>query len=173
MNRPTVVVGKEQKEARWPPRPEAVRAGLGSVAGWAGLAFVLVGGLDFALTWYPFDFGNREWEFGTVTASLNGLPVPTIGLALLLIGALLLERRWWAGMASVAAFGLTLWVLAGAVLWITTVPLALQTVPVEVATGLKKAVVKSAFQTAIYPPVLAFLGWRAVGIVRGTIGSRR
>lgn len=173
MAKPTVVVGKEAKEVRWPPRPEQVRSGLGSVAGWSGLTFLLVGGWDFALTWYPLSFGNREWEFGTVTASLNGLPVPTMGLALLLVGALLLERRWWAGLVGLAAFGLMVWVLVGAVLWVTTVPLALRTAPPEVLLGLKKSIVKSALQCVAYPGILAFLGWRAVGTIRGTIGARR
>lgn len=173
MGKPTVVVGPQKKKEKWPPGPNAVRRGVGSAVGWTGLAFLLVGGFDFLLTWYPMDFGNREWEFGTVTASLNGLPVPTMGLALLLAGALLLERRWWAGVVGLAAFGACLWVLAAGVLWLTNVPLALETVPAEVETGLKKALVKSALQGVIYPPILAFLGWRAVGTIRGTIGSRR
>lgn len=173
MSRPTVVVGAEAKKGRWPPGTEQVRRGLGSITGWSGLAFLLIGGSDFALTWYPFDFGNREWEFGTVTASLNGLPVPTMGLALLLVGALLLERRWWSVLVALAAFGMALWVLAGAVLWGTTVPLAVQSVPPDVAVGLKKAVLKGALQAVLYPGILLFIGWRAVGAIRGTIGRRR
>jgi hypothetical protein len=168
-----VVVGKGKKASRWPPRPEAVRSGLGSVTGWTGLTFLLVGGFDFALTWYPSDFGNREWEFGTVTASLNGLPVPTIGLVLLLAGAILLERRWWAGVVAVVSWVGMLWVLVGIVLWATTIPLAVQTVPPEVALGLKKAVAKSALQSLMYPVILAYLGWSAIGAMRGTIGARR
>jgi len=173
VNEPKVVVGKDKKESRWPPRPEAVRSGLGSVMGWSGLTFLLVGGVDFALTWYPLDFGNREWEFGTVTAGLNGLPVPTMGLVLLLVGALLVERRWWAGIVAVVSWGTLLWVLVGVVLWATTIPIALQAVPPEVALGLKKALVKSALQSLMYPVILAYLGWSAVKAMRGTIGSRR
>jgi hypothetical protein len=48
--------------------------------GWIGLAFALVGGFDLALIWIPLGFGNPEWEFGTVSATLDGLPVTTLGL---------------------------------------------------------------------------------------------
>ena len=42
--------------------------------GWLGFALFVVGGADFLLTWFPERFGNPEWEFGTITASLNAMP---------------------------------------------------------------------------------------------------
>ena len=47
--------------------------------GWIGLTFLLVGGADFPLTWYPTSLGNREREVGTVTVSSNGLPIVVWG----------------------------------------------------------------------------------------------
>lgn len=142
-----------------------------ALLGWVGLTFLVVGGADFALTWYPTDFGNREWQFGTVTASFNGLPLLVLGLGLLLASSILTRRRWLAGVATVGAFGLLLWVLAGVVLWLGTIPLALEGTPVQVLTGMKKAIAKTAVQSTIYPVILGFLGWRGIGATWGNIGS--
>ena len=51
-------------------------------------AFLIVGGLDVGLVWYPAAFGNAGWEFGSVTAMLNGFPLPVMGSALLLASGL-------------------------------------------------------------------------------------
>lgn len=144
-----------------------------AILGWIGLAFLIVGGADFALTWYPMDFGNREWEFGTVTQSFNGLPIVVLGLGLLLTSSVLTDRRWLALVAAIGALGLLLWVLAGVVLWLTTVPMALSGTPVQVLTGMKKAIARTAVQSVTYPVILGYLLWRAVGAMRGTIGSGR
>ncbi len=63
----------------------AVRAPAGAwtllaIAGWG---FFLIGLMDVAFVWYPTAFGNGGWEFGSVTAALNGLPLPALGLALI------------------------------------------------------------------------------------------
>jgi hypothetical protein len=70
-------------------------SGSWAVLGWIGLAFLVVGGSDFALVWFPLNFGNPEWEFGTVTQSFNGLPILLLGLGLLVAGADQVGRRWW------------------------------------------------------------------------------
>jgi len=41
-----------------------------------------------ALLWYPLQFGSADWEFGTISAYLNGMPLGTLGLALLAAGAI-------------------------------------------------------------------------------------
>jgi hypothetical protein len=138
-----------------------------AVLGWIGLAFLVVGGADFLLTWYPTHIGNREWEFGTVTSSLNGLPILVLGLGLLLTAARVVQRGWWALLAFLAATLLLLWVLAAAVLWATTVPIALTSTPPELVTGIKKAIAKTTVQSVVYPMILAFLAWRSLTVLRG------
>ncbi len=135
-----------------------------SVWAWTGLAFLIVGGVDLVLTWFPMQFGNREWEFGGVTAALNGLPVPMLGLAAMIWAAGEGRRRWMAIVSLVAAIALFLGILGGVVLWATGIPLALQAVPAQVAVGLKKALVKTSVQGVVYPLLLIFLivrAWRA------------
>ncbi len=128
-----------------------------------GLAFLLVGGSDFALTWYPFDFGNREWEFGTVTQSFNGLPVPILGVGLMLVASTYNDRRWMSGLSFAVALLLLLWMLAAIVLWAT-----LQGTPVEVLTGMKKALARTTMQSLVYPVLLGFFAQRAFAATWGT-----
>jgi hypothetical protein len=142
-----------------------------AILGWVGLTFLVVGGADFVLTWYPATFGSREWEFGTVTSSFNGLPILVLGLGLLLAAAAVLQRSWWTLLSLLAAIILLLWILAAAVLWATTVPLALASTPPELVTGIKKAIAKTTVQSVVYPVILAFLVWRSFAVLRGP-GSR-
>jgi len=137
--------------------------------GWVGFTFLIVGGSDFALTWYPMSFGNREWEFGTVTASFNGLPILVLGLGLLYGASLRYGRRWWAVLTLIVSVVLMLWVVGGAVLWATNVPLALQAVPPELMVGIKKALVKTTIQSVTYPVILGFLAVRSFQAVRSGI----
>lgn len=144
-----------------------------ALLGWMGLTFLVVGGFDFALTWFPTDFGNPEWEFGTVTQSFNGLPIVVLGLGLLLASSILTDRTWLSWVAAAGAFGLLVWVLLGAVVWTFTVPVALSGTPQEVLLGLQKAIAKTAMQSVLYSVLLGYMTWRAVGAIRGFIGSGR
>ena len=130
--------------------------------GWVGLTFSVVGGLDVLLTWYPLQLGNAEWEFGTVTASLNGLPLFTMGMALLL-GAAVARGSRWAVRLVAGGFGVVaLTVILAALLWVTNIPLALHSVPDPVVkTGLKKAIVKTGVQAIGYPIGFAWIAIKA------------
>lgn len=129
--------------------------------GWIGLAFLTVGGADFVLTWLPVSFGNREWEFGTVTQSFNALPIVFFGIGIVMAAGERAGRDWWIGVATGVAAILLVWVLVGVGLWLISVPLAFATVPDNLALGLQKAAAKTALQALIYPAVLLYLLRRA------------
>ena len=132
-----------------------------------GLVFALVGAADLALVWYPLGFGQAEWEFGSVTSMLNGLPVLVMGLAFLGMAAVAGGRRW-AGRGIALVLGLlavTVVLMGG--LYATTVPIALKAAPnAMVALGLKKAIAKTTIQAAAYPVLLVWMAvatWRRSG----------
>ncbi len=132
-----------------------------------GLIFLLVGAADLALVWYPLGFGSAEWEFGSVTSMLNGLPVLVMGLVFLAMAAVASGRRWAGrGIATVLVL-LAVTVVLMAALYATTVPIALKAVPnPTVALGLKKAIAKTTIQAAVYPVLLIWLAisaWRRSG----------
>jgi hypothetical protein len=142
----------------------AAPAGLSLIAGALGLTFAFVGLGDLALAWFPVAFGSPEWEFGTATTTLNGLPVPAMGLALLLGAALAADRPRHARTVATLLLILAVAILAIGVLWATTLPMAFRPVTNEVVRlGLQKAVAKTAIQLLAYPPlfvVLGVAGWR-------------
>ena len=130
--------------------------------GWLGLVFTAVGGVDLLLTWYPLHFGNPEWEFGTVSASLDGLPVFSMGLVMLLGTAAANGRRWLMLAMIVVLAVMAMLIVAGAILYVTNVPIALKAVTQPaIRTGLKKAIAKAAAQSVLYPTAYAWLAWKA------------
>jgi hypothetical protein len=159
MTEPRVVVGRSDRH-KWAPAPESAWR----LAGGLGVLFAIVGGVDLTLTWIPLGFGNAEWEFGTVTSMMDGLPVPTLGLVALAGAGRLRGSRLLARSVAVALALLALWIVGAALLYATTVPLALRAVtdPV-IRTGLEKAVIKTAVQCTAYPIGLVWLAvaaWR-------------
>ena len=148
--------------------PSASRSGATGRDGLEGAAFVaialgatfaFVGLADLVLAWWPVAFGSPEWEFGTVTSTMNGLPVPVMGLALLLAGALAAGRHRTASVVSGICFVLAIATVGLAILWATTLPFAFQPVANDVVRlGLVKAVAKTALQLVAYPVLFVVLG---------------
>lgn len=151
-----------------PAAPAAVPA-QAKETGWPFLALVgwllaLVAGMDLALLWFPLGFGNPEWEFGTTTSFMNGLPVLALGLALVMGSAVATGRRRTARSVAFLLVGLVLFVLLAAAMYATTIPLALRAVENPmVRFGLQKAIVKTLVEAALYSAAfgwLAVAGWR-------------
>jgi hypothetical protein len=153
-----VLLPKDEKERA--PLEQAPDFGW-YLLGWIGVVFTLVGGLDLLLTWYPTAFGNPEWEFGTVSAALDGLPVLTLGLALVFGAAVAQGTRWLVTSVAIVFVVLAIVIVLAAVLYATNVPLALQSVQDPlVKTGLKKAMVKTAGQAVLYPLAFVWIAWK-------------
>jgi len=132
-----------------------------SLLGIVGIFLCLVAGSDIALTWLPHDLGNREWEFGTVTATFNGMLSVTLGVVFVLIWA----RESRASRALLFLFGAlslaTLFLAGVFIIYLTNLPLALDSVPDgnPVRTGLLKAITKTVAQGVLYVLGYAGLAW--------------
>ena len=150
---------------------KAAPAGAWTLLAIAGWGFLLIGSMDVGLVWYPTAFGNGGWEFGSVTAALNGLPLPVMGLALVLAGAVAAGRPATARIVQLLSGLLLMAVAIMAVLYGLRVSEARAAVsaPLDVA-GLQKAIVRSAAQLVIYTGVLVFLVRRATGLLK--VGDR-
>lgn len=129
---------------------------------WTGLALFVLGATDVALTWLPTNFGNREWEFATVTASFNGMPVILLGLVLIVATAMWEGRKWWAFGGGLVAAAFFVFVLGAIALWAGNVPLALGAVEGVVLTGLKKAVFKTSVQSVILPIIFGAIAYQGL-----------
>ncbi len=131
-----------------------------SALGWMGLAFILIGLVDLALAWYPAALGSPEWEFGTIGASLNGLPLPALGLALILGAGVARGSRWQMRVASGVAIALTLLLLGFAFIYATVIPVALADAANGVLRmGLMKSIAKAVALLVIYPILFVWIGY--------------
>jgi hypothetical protein len=128
-----------------------------------GFLLILVAGADLALGVYPLDLGNPQWEFGTFSRLFDSLPLLTMATALFMVGASPLGWRVPVKItgAVCVVFGLVL--LAALVLYGLTVPLALKSVADPLAaSGLKRAIVKTLVQGAVFPTVYFWLGYNGL-----------
>ena len=111
-----------------------------------GAAFFALGMLDIAFGWFPAAFGNMEWEFGTISGSLNALAIPMLGLYLTLASAIARSDRRVARTVCVIMAMLLVTLVGLGVVYLTVVPVAIKSVSGNalVALGMKKAVAKAA-----------------------------
>ncbi len=143
-----------------PPSPETGWSLLGVL----GSVFALVAGADILLAWFPTNFGNAEWEFGTVTASLESFPLLAVGLALLLGSSVARGAGRVVQMVSGLFLVLAVAIAAAGVMYALRVPVALETVTDPVPrSGLKRAILKTVAQAVLYSLAFAWIaikGWR-------------
>lgn len=164
---PQVLV-REKEEKKRVATPKGAEAVFGwQVLGWTGILFLIVGGVDFALAWYPSDFGNAEWEFGTVTAALSGLPIVVLGAVLWMVAAARLGSRWSLAGSAVVTAALVVVVAGSLVLYGLTIPLALDAAPNEtISLGMKKAISRTVVQAVAYALVLTVLAAKSWKLYR-------
>lgn len=123
-----------------------------NLAGGIGLLFVCMAGADNVLTWLPTNFGNREWEFGTVSASFNGLLSITFGFALIQLWMSRLSESWPLRVLGGVEMLVALAIIGAALLYARNVSVALSAASASgVGTGLTKAVIKTSVQSVAYP----------------------
>ncbi|HJU75731.1 MAG TPA: hypothetical protein VJ717_18450 [Gemmatimonadaceae bacterium] len=114
--------------------------------GAVGVLFLVVGLTDLVLAWTPPRFGNADWEFGTVTAMFNNLPVPSMGVGLALAATSALESVRGQRVVGGVALLLVIWSLVGAVFFALTLPLALGAIN---EPGPRQALMTSTVKTGV------------------------
>lgn len=155
-----ILLPEDSRAARAVSRPAPTGAWqLLATVGWA---FLVVGSMDVGLVWYPAAFGNAGWEFGSVTAMLNGFPLPLMAVALLLASGVARADRKAAWTVMVVAGVFVAACLFAAVLYSLSLPLALKSVTDPIGRqGLLKAVARSLVQLVVFPVVLITVMVRA------------
>lgn len=153
------MVLKDDSSTRWgKPLPGGPSRSYKAM-GWVGFGFLLVGLLDFGLVWLPPRVGDLEWRFSSAAQGFGALPIPTLGMVLLMVAGFQVRRRWWAVVSGVAAIVLVLVTLASVALWVPSVPLALETVPEDLEMGLYRTLAQMTMQSLAYPVMFAYLAW--------------
>jgi hypothetical protein len=134
--------------------------------GWLGAVYLIMSVIDIALGWYPVRFGTPEWEFGTVSATINGLAIPTLSLFLILCSAVARERATVVRVVSIVLICLAIFLAILFILYLTAVPLALKAVT-------SNAIIHQGMEKAIIKATVLFLGYEVLYIVAAMNGLRR
>jgi hypothetical protein len=130
----------------------------------AGIFIILLGWVDILVSWFPLGFGSPEWEFGVVSATVDGLPLSTLGLVMTLLGAAASESRRGLQLALVWATWVFVVLVVCGVLYALTVPVALGVLgPEGLQAPLGRAVVKTSTLLLAY---LGFYGWMGLQAIR-------
>jgi hypothetical protein len=156
-----ILIKADQKNrAPLDPAPDTGWYLLGGI----GLVFALVSLADLTLAFYPWAFGDAEWEFGTITTVMDGLPLFTVGAGLAL-GAMVARGK----LAGVRILSIVFGVMGLLLLLLTLryvghISTALGAVAEPaIKTGLRKAITKTMAQGTLYPLGylwIALLGWK-------------
>ena len=131
-----------------------------------GTALTLVGAIDVLLLWWPFRLGSVEWEFATVGATFNALPLLTIGIGILAITAVVRDSKWLRRALMTLSLLLCLALIGIAILYVLTLPVAWRGSPPAARTALIRLMVKTTLYSGIYVVMfgaLAGLFWRFSG----------
>jgi len=162
MDGPTILINEPQPGPKRPAPDFMLGWSLLLVMGWL---FVVVGLLNIVLIWVPLRLGVPEYEFSSVAASLDSLPLPAMGLVFALAASRAQGRSRSGLIATVVAYALAVLILASAVLYWLDVPLALKAVKDSMPRlGIMKSVVKVSAQAVLYPIAL---------VVFARMGSRK
>ncbi len=138
---------------------------VGRMALVAGIFIIIVGWVDILVGWFPLGFGSPEWEFGAVSATVDGLPLSTLGLVAALLGASASGSRWGLLTVSVWAAWVLVVLMVAAVFYALTVPVALGALgPAGLQAPLGRAVIKTSTLLAVY---VCFYGWMELQAIRG------
>ena len=161
MSGANILVGEgKRRSSASAPSPESGWQLLGGL-GWL---FAVVAASDLALVWYPFGFGNPDWEISTVSATVDHLPLLTVGLALI-FGASVANRRMWTLQGTCIAFlVLALFIVGSTLLFGRGVGAARQALTdAESRTNLSRVTTKTIIQAIVYCVAfvwIAIKGWK-------------
>jgi len=136
-----------------------------------GWLFLILGVMDVGLLWVPFRFGVPEYEFASAGSMLDALPLPTMGLVFILAGGGARHKTGGVRLVIVISLLAALVVLAAAVLYALTVPLALNAVQPGLKLGIEKSIAKVAVQAVAYP--IAYVGIARMGLRLLTKSKRK
>jgi hypothetical protein len=152
VERPTAVYSQTAQLTAW------------RIVQWLGLAFLIMSLIDIALGWYPTRFGSPEWEFGTISATVAGLSIPTLSLYLVLASSFALDQPKISKTMGIVMVVLALALPALGVFWLTNVPLALRATASNdiVNFGVKKSIVKTLVLFAGYEILYGLGAWKAL-----------
>lgn len=162
---PHVLIGKSSRTGSEPYLSGRDLA-LTRLAVVGGAALAIIGATDVALLWFPVRFGNAEWEFATVSATLESLPLAAFGFGLLAAGAIVRKGKASLYFLATIFILLTLLVLGSTGLFALDIPLAYKAAPEALKGQLRQHFLKTAVLALSYLFLFGYLAWMTLGNAR-------
>lgn len=153
---PRVVTAR--KEARPDQRPDP--GGAWRVLAVVALVMGAIGAVDVTLLWIPAEFGSVEWEFGTISAMVDALPLMTLGVLGAGLAGVASGNRGLMRVMAVVAGLVALALVAAAVLYALGLPVAWRGVEPSMRRVLLKAVAKTVGAGILYVALYSY--WAGV-----------
>jgi len=161
-----------------PVVPEGQRTRGGSAdeyAAWkmgflSGLAIAAVGTLDSALLLYPPNFASLDWEFGTISALIESMPLATLGFGAMAVAATAAGFRKWSWLVAITGLLVSLFVLAMLVIYTLDLPAAFRALQPAMKSPVRLTVFKTMLMGGTYVVLYATLGvwtWRRLKSLKG------
>lgn len=141
-----------------------------------GLAFTVIGWLDLALVWLPFNPRSPEWEFGATSGFFDAMPLGTIGLVCLTFAAHIGGHAKTARVLSIVFWMVALLLIGVATVFISGLPLAMNAVQDPAMREiLKLSILKTLMFAGVYVSLyvtVARLSWKSATRVRQAARSK-
>ncbi len=133
-----------------------------------GLALTVVGFTDVGLLFFPGRWASVDWEFGTVSAAFEGLPLGTIGLGLMCAAAAARGRRMAMGVLAVIQLVLSLVLILMLLVFLLDVPVVVRAVDPAMRPTVMKSLVKTGAMALVYVVLYLTFGIWVVRRMRAT-----
>jgi len=162
--KPVVPVGRSRGSA--PPDEQAAWK-LGFLC---GLTLALVGALDAALLFYPARFASLDWEFGTISGLVEGMPLVTMGFGAMAAAAAATGWKKWSQFLGVAGLLIAVVLAVLLLIFALDLPAAFRALQPAARGPLRKSVLKTGLMGVAYFVFYATLGvwtWRRLKSLKG------
>lgn len=156
------MVGSEKAP---PPPPPTFGARAWRTVTALGVVLAAAGVTDIALAFYPPNLGSAPWRFTTLVSVMNGLPVLSLGLLVILMAGLALGSRAVVQVATVANALILIGLLVAVIGILTSVGATLADLAEAVQVGIRKATIKGVAFGVIFGAAHLFgvmIGFRAM-----------
>jgi hypothetical protein len=166
MSTPRVMVGSEKAP---PPPPPAFGARAWRTVTALGVVLAAAGVTDIALAFYPPNLGSAPWRFTTLVSVMNGLPVLSLGLLVVLMAGLALGSRAVVQVATAANALILLGLLVAVIGILTSMGATVADVADPMRVGIRKATVKGVAFGVIFGAAHLFGVMIGIRATRGPI----
>jgi hypothetical protein len=128
-----------------------------------GLTVAAVAALDSALLVYPTQFANLDWEFGTISGLIEGMPLLTVGFGAMVIAATANGWARWRRVLSIVALLMAVLLLTMLVIFALDLPVAMLAAQPAMKGSIKRVALKNLAMGSCYLvfySALAIWTWR-------------